>query len=422
MQYASTARLGRVKRDAVVRLGRAVASRLTPRVRSALFDISASAGIGFLTLLEILRHRVDEFPSHAPPALGFGMAVALLFRRRWPLAVLSTVSTIALIQVLLSETTEVPLYDVAVFVAVYSVVKYAPRMHHAFLGGLLVAIPIGATVARQYSLPDLVMSKGKMVVREPDWGTPLFYAAVCTAVWLWGLTMRTRRRYLASVEERAATAERERDALARVAVADERAAIARELHDVVAHSLAVMVMQADGATYTMDSDPARARAATQTVADIGREAMEDMRRLVALLRGSEPAEDTDTRRPITIDRLVERARSAGLAVELRLSGPRDHLPPAVELTVHRLLQEALTNSLRHAGPGTHAVVRVDYGPDAVELEATDDGRATAPQPGGHGLIGMRERVAVHGGELSAGPIPEGGWRVLARVPLPASRP
>jgi len=382
-----------------------------------LFDICASAGIGFLTVLEILRFRSVGFPAHAPPVLGFGMAVAVLFRRWSPLAVLSTVSAIALVQVLLSESTEIPVYDVAVLVAIYSAVKYAPQMRQAFVGALLAAIPIGAMLARQYSLPEVMVSKGKVTIREPDWGAPLFYAAVCTAVWLWGLTMRTRRRYLVSVEERAATAERERDALAKVAVADERAAIARELHDVVAHSLAVMVMQADGATYTMDRDPARARAATQTVADIGREAMEDMRRLVALLRGSEPAEDAESRRPITIDRLVERARSAGLAVELRLTGSRDHLPAAVELTVHRLLQEALTNILRHAGPGTHAVVRVHYGPDAVELEATDNGRATASQTGGHGLIGMRERVAVHGGELSAGPLAEGGWRVLARVPL-----
>ena len=413
-------------RAAVVHLGQAVASRVTAPVRSALFDICASAGIGFFTVLESLRYRADEFPAYAPPPwLGFGMAVAVLFRRRRPLTVLSAVATIALLQVLLSETTEIPLYDLAVLVSVYSVVKYAPRMREACVAGVLVAVPIGAMVAHQYSLPEVMMVKGRLEVREPDWGTPLFYAAVCTAVWLWGLTMRTRRRYLAGVEERAATAERERDALARVAVADERAAIARELHDVVAHSLAVMVMQADGATYTMDRDPARARAATQTVADIGREAMEDMRRLVALLRGSDPAEDTDSRRPITIDRLVERARSAGLAVQLRLTGSREHVPAAVELTVHRVLQEALTNILRHAGTGTQAVVRVNYGPDAVDLEATDNGRAKAPlteQRGGHGLIGMRERVAVHGGELSAGPLPEGGWRVQARVPLPIPKP
>jgi len=408
-------------RDAVARLGRAVASRLTPRVRSALFDVSASAAVGVLTVLELFGRRGQEFPVLAPPALGFGMAVAVLFRRRWPLAVLATVSAIAVVQALMSMTTEVPAYEVAVFVAIYSLVKYARRMREAFAGVLLAAIPIGAMVVRQYSLPDVEFSKGMLVAREPDWGSLLFYSAACAAVWLWGLTMRTRRRYLTSVEERAATAERERDALARVAVADERAAIARELHDVVAHSLAVMVMQADGATYTMDRDPARARAATQTVADIGREAMEDMRRLVALLRGSEPTDEADSRRPITIHRLVERARSAGLVVELRLTGSPKHLPPAVELTVHRLLQEALTNILRHAGMGTHAAVRVDYGLDAVELEATDNGRATAPQTGGHGLIGMRERVAVHGGELSAGPLPEGGWRVLARVPLPAPR-
>jgi signal transduction histidine kinase len=251
-----------------------------------------------------------------------------------------------------------------------------------------------------------------------------FLVAVCAGVWLTGYAIRTRRLYVQGLEERAATAERERDHLTQLAVADERASIARELHDVVAHSLAVMIVQADGATYALDGDPEQARVAIKQVATTGRDALEDMRRLVGVLRGSSDVPElVDDRRRIDLDHLgalVDRARSAGLAVSLTVAGERPAIPAAVELTVYRIAQEALTNVLRHAGPTAATQVRLAYQRAVVRVEIEDDGGgrlAGEPgRPGGHGLIGMRERVAVHGGTFSATAKLGGGWRVRAEVP------
>ncbi len=219
-----------------------------------------------------------------------------------------------------------------------------------------------------------------------------------------------------TLEERAASLEREREHLARIAVADERASIARELHDVVAHSLAVMIVQADGGRYAFDPDPARARQALNTVADTGREALEDMRRLVGVLRGS--AQDAEERRRDTLPELIQRARAAGLSV----SADHDEvsLSPALELTVFRLVQESLTNVMRHAGPAATVSLTLRRKDDRVELEVVDDGVGEAKPGAGHGLTGMRERVAVHSGQFEAGPLVTGGWRVFASLPCEAA--
>jgi signal transduction histidine kinase len=251
----------------------------------------------------------------------------------------------------------------------------------------------------------------------------LWYLGVCGGVWLMAYTVRQRHIYVAGLEERAATLEREREHLARIAVADERAAIARELHDVVAHSLAVMIVQADGGRYAFDNDPDRSRQALATVADTGRGALEDMRRLVGVLRGS-AEDDADTeRRPITLaelDTLVQGARSAGLQVVVD-TAVADPLPPAIQLAVFRIAQEGLTNVLRHAGPSACVSVDLKQEADLLTLCVRDDGgqRHEVPvQRGpGHGLTGMRERVAVHGGKLVAGPMLDGGWSIRAEIPV-----
>jgi signal transduction histidine kinase len=277
------------------------------------------------------------------------------------------------------------------------------------------------------------------------WGVALLYLGVCGGIWLMGYTIRTRRIYVATLEERAATLEREREHLARIAVADERAAIARELHDVVAHSLAVMIVQADGGRYAFDSDPAQAREALTTVADTGREALDDMRRLVGVLRGTGTGPEPD-RQWVTVeqlDTLVERARSAGLTVVVEADGVPPPLAPAVELAVHRIVQEALTNVLRHAGRHAKVTLSMAYGPEELALSILDDGGDRLGLPGeaaplevtarevtarraagpGNGLVGMRERVAVHGGRFRAGPRLDGGWSVEVTIPVrePAAR-
>jgi signal transduction histidine kinase len=246
------------------------------------------------------------------------------------------------------------------------------------------------------------------------------------AVWLTGYTVRTRRRYVIGLEERAANAERERDHLATIAVAEERASIGRDLHDVVAHSMAVMIVQADGAGYALDSDPEQARLAIKQVASTGRDALEDMRRLVEVLRGTASArgdEVTDRRRIglDQLDALVDQARSAGLAVTFEQTGGGDRMPAAVELTIYRIVQEALTNVLRHAGPAAAVRIQLRYSCGAVDLEVLDDGggrlpKTTGSPAGGHGLVGMRERISVHCGRFDSGPRLGGGWRVAAWVP------
>jgi signal transduction histidine kinase len=211
-------------------------------------------------------------------------------------------------------------------------------------------------------------------------------------------------------------------------VAQERATIARELHDVVAHSMAVMIVQADGASYALDRDPEQARVAIKQVAATGRDALEDMRRLVGVLRGGTDDEEAPDRRRVGLDQLAaltDRARSAGLALSVTEDGDREPLPPALELTVFRVVQEALTNALRHAGPGARVALVLRYRPGLVRVEVTDDGAGAlvgvAPSGvrssgSGHGLVGMRERVAVHGGSFTAGPRLGGGWELTAEVP------
>jgi signal transduction histidine kinase len=380
------------------------------RARSVLFDLLVAAGVAGLTSLGFLT---TVWPR-ASMALGYAMAVAVLFRRRWPLATMAAVSAVALLQVVLFTSMVEPLpYDVAVLVAMYSVVKYGKHMRDAYLAAAVVAIGTAIEVVRH--------------PQQSPWPLlALWYVGVSGGVWLMGYSMRNRRIYVATLEEKAATLEREREHLARIAVADERATIARELHDVVAHSLSVMIVQADGGRYAFDSDPDQARQALRTVAETGREALADMRRLVEVLRGSQlEPEEADARVAVTLDRLdplVERARSAGVAVEVSVTGERPPLPPAVEVSLYRIVQEALTNVLRHAGSGAQVRLGLSYTPEAVSVSVVDDGGGSAataqPRGSGHGLVGMRERLNVHNGELSAGPVGD-GWAVDATIPLSA---
>jgi signal transduction histidine kinase len=346
-------------------------------------------------------------------ATGVVMVLALLVRRRYPIAVMAVVSLAALAQVVFYASIVSPRpFDVAVEVAMYSVVKYGRRLRDAILAGGAVAIGIGIEVFKSPAQSWVVVV--------------LFYGGFSVAAWLTAFVVRNRQRYLASLEERATSLERERDHLARIAVAEERAEIARELHDVVAHSLAVMIVQADGGRYAFDTDPAQARAALEVVASTGREALADMRRLVGVLRGSGPVGSADPARRRTglgqIATFADRARSAGLAVEVSLRATDADIPPAVGLTAVRVVQEALTNTLRHAGPGARAQVSLSIDDDTLLVSCLDDG--TGPRPGqdgaegsGHGLLGMRERINVHSGTLSAGRRLEGGWSVVARIPL-----
>ena len=226
------------------------------------------------------------------------------------------------------------------------------------------------------------------------------------------------RRVLGDRERRLQLAERERDVAAREAVVEERARIARELHDAIAHNVSMMVVQAGAERQVLDPDHGSTREVLETIEKIGRGALTEMRRLVGMLR-------SDSADPLTpqpglddLSTLVAQVREAGLPVDLRVEGERRDLPVGIELSAYRIVQEALTNALKHAGDA-RATVHVRYGADSLELEIVDDGPG-APAPvasGGHGLAGMRERVALYGGRLDAGRRPSGGFSVRVLLPI-----
>ena len=226
------------------------------------------------------------------------------------------------------------------------------------------------------------------------------------------------RRVVGDRERRARLAERERDIVAREAVVEERARIARELHDAIAHNVSMMVVQAGAERRVLDEERGPTREVLETIEQIGRGALTEMRRLVGMLR-------SDTEEPLApqpgiddLPALVTQVREAGLPVELEVVGVRRELPVGLELSAYRIVQEALTNALKHAGDA-HATVRVHYGSESLELEISDDGAgASSPAPsGGHGLVGMRERVALYGGRFDAGRRPSGGFAIRVALPI-----
>jgi len=336
----------------------------------------------------------------------------LLWRRRRPVAVFVVVCAVTAAVLLpidpLRTTWNVAGFAAAAGAALYAVVRYAASVRAGALAGA-VAVFGGAAVEVQQGMHPFALPMTTDGVGRALAGT-LF-----AAVGVWAVAF-IGRLYLSGTAERAQAAERERDQSTRIAVAEERARIARELHDIVAHSLSVMIVHANGAEYALDRDLARARVALQTINATGCEALEDMKRLVQLLR----SDDADPA-PVVLAQLgavAERARGAGLTVDLAVEGSPPVVPGGIALAVHRIVQEALTNTLKHAGPSPAAMVRVTYRPDGIEVEVQDTGSGpVAVGAGGHGLVGMRERAGLYGGEFEAGPLAGGGWRVRARIPL-----
>jgi len=239
--------------------------------------------------------------------------------------------------------------------------------------------------------------------------------------WLVGDNLRVRRAYTRQLEDRAVELEREKEEKAALAVSEERARIARELHDVVAHYVSVMVVQAAGARRVVDKDPASAKGALEAVEAAGRTALTEMRRMLEVLRADDSGMSPQPGLG-DLERLIGQVRSAGLPVEFSIEGSACCLPAGMDLAAYRIVQEALTNTVKHGGRAS-ARVAITYTADTLEIEVVDDGRgAAAPllsdaDEGGHGLIGMKERVSLFGGVLEAGPILAGGYRVFARMPI-----
>ncbi|MFH8369082.1 sensor histidine kinase [Streptomyces sp. NPDC018031] len=359
-------------------------------------------------------------PRIAAVPIMLGLATVVALRRRAPEKMLLLVIACGVAQLVFDV--EINPADFAMLVIIYTCAadgaRWASRL--GLIGGL------GAASIAALRWPGEHMTSWEHLI-STVFGTIPFVLA-----WVLGDSIRTRRAYYAQLEERAARLEKEREERAKMAVTAERARIARELHDVVAHNVSVMVVQADGAAYVLDAAPDQAKQALETISGTGRQALAEMRRLLGVLRTGEPAGDSDyVPQPDVdqIDDLVEQVRGAGLPVDFKIEGSPRPLPSGVELTAYRIVQEALTNTRKHGGPDVGASVRLTYFDDGLGLLVEDDGRGAKREMyeeggadgQGHGLIGMRERVGMVGGTLDAGPRPGGGFRISALLPLKPGR-
>jgi signal transduction histidine kinase len=342
--------------------------------------------------------------------LGCGLVllhtVPLAARRRFPLAVLATSVASGLAFAALDLSPD--LLWMTFLVAVYSVAAYGSRW--VSLAGLVVA-EVGS-VANQ-------LTPGRF--QAP---TVISNALLIAAVWLLGHFVGVRRVYVGQLEERTAELEQAREELARRAVIEERLRLARELHDVVAHAMSVIAVQSGVGAHIANTQPEEAAKALVAIEATSRGALEELRRLLGVLRQEDEPQGDLAPVPglADLDSLLAEVSKAGLAVKLRVNGTRPPVPAGVDLSAYRIVQEALTNVVKHAGPA-HAQVTIGYRDQDVTVEVTDDGQGAVTAAGdgragtGHGLIGMRERVQAFGGDLQTGPRPGGGFRVAARLPL-----
>jgi signal transduction histidine kinase len=284
---------------------------------------------------------------------------------------------------------------------------------------------VGSGLDGRWSVAGLAAAVAAISVVAVDaddfvWGDIFFPCTFATMFWLAGRAVRSRSRLTAELHEAAVRLAEQREADAEAAVADERRRIAREMHDVVAHSVSTMVIQAGGARRILGRDPARAVEAAELIERAGRDALKEMRHLLGVLHAGEDLAELAPQPTLQgLEALAERSRAAGLPVTLRVEGERRELPSGLDLAAYRVVQEALTNALKHGGGSADVLVR--FTDDELRLEIADAGadasRAPRVEGSGHGLVGMRERVRVFGGELHAGPRDGGGYRVVARLPL-----
>jgi signal transduction histidine kinase len=376
---------------------------------SALALVAASFPMAFFASMPV--------PSGVPVGiLAVGYALVLLHtlplaaRRRFPGTVLgiSVASGLAFAALFLPPFVLGP----AILVAVYSVAAYGDR--RVSLAGLVFA-ELG--LAAVWLTPAML-----------ERSTFLLFMGVIAVAWVLGRFVGDRQIYAARLEERTAELERAREELARRAVVEERLRLARELHDVVAHAMSVIAVQSGVGAHVAASRPEEVGKALAAIEATSRGALEELRRLLGVLRQDNESQASLTPVPglANLESLLAEVGKAGLAVRVRVEGAPLQLPAGVDLSAYRIVQEALTNVVKHAGPA-HAQVTIGFRDQEVTVEVTDDGRGAVPPAGdgrmgtGHGLIGMRERVAAFGGDLQVGPRPGGGFRVAARLPLAPGR-
>ena len=381
--------------------------RLGPRARRALDIVLASVLVlGSFTMLQL---------SPVAMVLSLAQTAPLFARRSHPVLCFALVAAASAAQTLVWDF---PLWGQLGFaVALYSVARFGrPAAGWTGLGVGVLGTFVAAvqwTRSTNLDVPQEFRSDLTLTSYLP---LLLFVGAIVVTAWALGTQARVREAYEHALLERGERLAAEAEQRALTAAADERARIAREMHDVVAHGLSVIVVQADGARYAAEHRPETAVETLETVSATGREALAEMRRLLGLLRGSaDPALTPQPELPDLADLLADHARHGSVHVDL--ADPLPDVPAGTGLTIYRLVQEALTNVRKHAGADAVATVRLRGHPDAVLVEVVDDGHGAATQAGdGLGLVGMRERVEVHGGTVHAGPEPGGGWAVRARIP------
>jgi signal transduction histidine kinase len=387
-------------------------------------------GLGLVSL-RVTMVTLEEVGE--PPTIPFwaaalwlvALTAPLAVRRRWPLSSFAAVVTAFLVVRLWA----VPEFDVSSVALFASMVSVGVHGRAPWRGRLRVLAVVGLAVALGYDIFVAEVPEELEGVLELALGFGLaLNIGYVGAAWLLGDTLRLRHEREVELERRNAELVVERERNARRAVMDERLRIARELHDVVAHHVSVMGVQAGAARRVIDRRPEAAVEALATIEDSSRRAVDDLHRLLGFLRsGEDPVDGGDLAPQPGLDRiaeLVETAAVAGLPVTVTVEGSPRRLPTSVDLSAFRLVQEALTNTRKHAAAGRADVV-IRYLPEVLELEVVDDGRGPGTAHGtgagtGNGLLGMRERVALHGGTLEAGARHQGGFRVLARLPVKAA--
>jgi signal transduction histidine kinase len=391
-----------------------VLSRFVKALRRAVVSGERIGPVDIVPVVVLLLPGIFA-PHHGGTfgvALSVALVVPLLWRRRAPIPVFCVVWMVAAVQGLITRPTG---SDAALLVAFYTVAATA-----ADRTTILLALALEAGVVAT----SLKWTTGASELLKVFVGL----SGLVTAAGVLGINVRNRRRTVAGLRERARQLEHDREREVALAQATERARIAREMHDVIAHNVSVMVALCDGAGYRLHDAPEQVEAALQQAAKSGREALAEMRQLLGVLRESPELPELAPLPGIRdIENLVELIRAAGVPVSYTLSGDLSDAPPGMELAIYRIVQEALTNTLKHAGAGANASVIVSCDAEAITVDVRDNGRAgEAIGAGGAGLRGMQERAAVYGGTLRAGPAPDGGWRVTTalafdKTPVAAAR-
>jgi signal transduction histidine kinase len=368
--------------------------------RPRLTDAAVAVGFDAITVVPLLGHGHPWWLWLVDQALVLPLAL----RRRFPFLVLLFLSAVAFCQWL--TDVRVPA-DFALFIALYTVATHESRAR-AIAGALI--LEIGAVLSAQRFPAD-----GNVV------HTFIFVSGLVVASVFVGVTFRTRRAYLDQVVRNARQLEIDRAQELQLASGQERTRIAREMHDIVAHSLSVIIALADGSSLSIRRDPGQAEEAMTTVAQVGRQSLHEMRRLLGVLReDGSPVDRLPQPSLARLDELIGRLRLVGTAVEVSVSGEPQAIPPTQDATAFRIVQESLTNVVKHAVGATQVSVLVDWTPHQLSMLIRDNGAAptsSGPRVQGHGIDGMAERALLYDGEVTAGPLADGGWQVRAVLPL-----